>query len=185
MANYGILAALAALLAGSSIKQYEPGSSLRIGKPWLEPETIAPPAPPATTQTTRPTGSILMDIAPPSSPMPEPTNPAPMIPVTTPAPPAKKRTWFTSPNAPIAGREPTPEEKESGLGCPEIPGIWDPVKMNPPARFCANPECPSNKDERDPYTGEIIPATPARLNIIVNKATGEWIYNCPVCRTDQ
>lgn len=31
--------------------------------------------------------------------------------------------WYT-PGGTIISRDPTEEEKESGLGCPEIPGIW-------------------------------------------------------------
>jgi len=184
--GFGILAAIAAALAfgaSKTARQPEsgqgtfPGGTTPGGAPlnqWKEPTGTTSP-------TLRPTGAIAIDIPAPGSSMPEPTNPAPMIPVSTPTPAPRKRTWFISPNEPIQGREPTPEEEQSGLGCPEIPGIWDAAKMNPPAKFCANPECPSNKNEIDPYTGNVIPATPARLNIIVIKATGAWEYTCPVC----
>lgn len=121
-----------------------------------------------------------------SSPLPR--APSTITPSAAPAPsnePIKTGwNWFT-PQGPITSRNPTPEEEESGQGCPEVPGIWDYSSRSPSSwRYCANPECPSNKTELDPQTGQYLPATPAVLNQEVDSA-GNITYFCQVCRTYQ
>lgn len=93
-------------------------------------------------------------------------------------------TWYT-PGGIITSREPTPEEKESGLGCPEVPGIWTyPMESGRDLRYCTNQACPSNNWETMP-NGERVAPTPAQLEDqgMDQPAGKRWF--CRVCRTYQ
>jgi len=94
-------------------------------------------------------------------------------------------TWkWVTPGGIVESRPPTQEESDTGLGCPEVPGIWDFTSRNPATwRYCTNPDCPSNKPERQ-TDGTIAPAQAAVLEQQVD-AAGNVSYFCRVCRTYQ
>jgi hypothetical protein len=91
--------------------------------------------------------------------------------------------WYT-PEGIIESRPPTQEEKDSGMGCPEIPGYWERIQNPTPLRYCANPECPSNQREWIAVSAEGAhwsDPTPAVLEQEVD-ASGMISYYCRVCR---
>lgn len=89
---------------------------------------------------------------------------------------------FFTPAGPIESRPMTPDEKDSGLGCPEVPGAWDMTKNSLEQwKYCANPQCPSNNRELDLATGNYLEPTPAVLQQETDQA-GIISYYCPVCR---
>lgn len=96
----------------------------------------------------------------------------------------KKSTGWTWPGG-IVSREPTEEEKQSGIGCPEIPGIWTyPGESFQDTRYCTNAACPSNNWETMPDGTRLSP-TPAQLEDqgFDQPAGKRWF--CRVCRTYQ
>lgn len=197
MSNLGILGLLALVLGGTSSKGSPPGG---IGIPYkMEPgpapslpvsDAISPGIPniPGIKTFQEEVTPISIPAAPPAAIIPIISPAAPpaavISPVTTPRAIRSKATgWrFFTPQGPIESRPQTPEEKESGLGCPEVPGAWDMTKNSIAQwKYCANPECPSNKRELDPGTGAYLEPTPAVLQQETDNA-GNISYYCPVCR---
>jgi len=97
---------------------------------------------------------------------------------------AKARGWsWYTPGGTVTSRPPTEEEKESGLGCPEVPDIWTyPGASQQNLHYCANPQCPSNLPEVQP-DGTVLSPTPAVLEQQISG--GIVSYYCRVCRTTQ
>jgi len=97
-------------------------------------------------------------------------------------PPAGTGTWtWRTPSGTVESREPTQEEKDSGLGCPEVPDIWTyPGQSAMAVRYCQNTECPSNKTWTD-VSGAVLAPTPAILEQ-QKDSQGNISYYCRVCR---
>lgn len=96
--------------------------------------------------------------------------------------------WYT-PGGVVESREPTPEESDSGLGCPEVPDIWTyPGQSQQDLRYCSNPLCPSNQDPSK-YDQTIepgsVPPTPAVLQDQGQDSPPGKRWWCSVCRTYQ
>lgn len=96
---------------------------------------------------------------------------------------SKATGWrFYTPEGIKESRPQTDQERESGLGCPEVPGAWDMTKNSLEQwKYCGNPQCPSNQRELDLATGNYLEPTPA---VLQQETTQDGIisYYCPVCR---
>ena len=202
----GIIAALAALALGSKKSTTNTGGYQPLDY------SPAPPAPPApetfkpfvdwsTKQTIQPTGLKIVNLnetatsTAPAMDYAAATRPSSAIaapsPVTAPVSPNTGKigwNWYT-PGGTVTSREPTPEEEDSGLGCPEVPDIWTyPGQSQQDLRYCSNPSCPSNKDpsefDRTIEPGSV-PPTPAVLQDQGAESPPGKRWWCSVCRTYQ
>jgi len=92
--------------------------------------------------------------------------------------------WFT-PQGVVESREPTQQETDSGIGCPEIPDIWTyPGQSAMDLRYCQNQLCPSNMPYQD-VSGEVLAPTPAVLQDQGQDSAPGKRWYCGVCRTYQ
>jgi len=152
----------------------------------------------------KPTGLKIVDISPPASaPAPAVTNYSTAtakssvssqyfdlrtVSRTSTTPKTSSWNWYT-PGGTVTSRDPTPEESESGLGCPEVPGIWSfPGQSAMDLRYCSNPDCPALKDPST-FDQTIDPGTvPVERAILEDQGAdspaGRRWY-CRVCRTYQ
>lgn len=91
--------------------------------------------------------------------------------------------WFMPDGTIKQGKVPVP-----GENCEKIPDAV--IYANPEARYCTNPNCPSQQNEVSVMGQETVPvaATPALLyqeTVAGKDGTYSIAYFCPVCRTYQ
>lgn len=110
------------------------------------------------------------------------TQPSPAAPVGSETKP--RWNWFT-PGGTVISRDPTEQEKEDGMGCPPVPGIWEyPAKSASDLRYCSNPDCPAIQTVSD-MTGAVIPGERAILYDQGADSPSGKRWFCIVCRTYQ